>query len=82
MANLTIRQLDPDVKQRLRLRAAAHGHSMEEEARQILAEAVQEPEPSVDTYERLRRHFAPLGGVDLTPHLPRREPGREPPDFT
>jgi len=37
MASLTIRQLDDDVKRRLRLRAARHGRSMEEEARPLLA---------------------------------------------
>jgi phosphopantothenoylcysteine decarboxylase/phosphopantothenate--cysteine ligase len=37
MASLTIRQLDDDVKKRLRLRAARHGRSMEEEARHLLA---------------------------------------------
>jgi phosphopantothenoylcysteine decarboxylase/phosphopantothenate--cysteine ligase len=37
MASLTIRQLDDDVKKRLRLRAARHGRSMEDEARHLLA---------------------------------------------
>ncbi|HEY2136171.1 MAG TPA: plasmid stability protein, partial [Xanthobacteraceae bacterium] len=37
MASLTIRQLDDDLKKRLRLRAARHGRSMEEEARHLLA---------------------------------------------
>ena len=37
MASLTIRQLDDDVKRRLRLRAARQGRSMEEEARHLLA---------------------------------------------
>ncbi len=39
MANLTIRKLEPATKERLRLRAARRGHSMEEEARRILSEA-------------------------------------------
>src|SRR3712207_190470 len=39
MASLTIRQLDDVTKKRLRLRAAAHGRSMEEEARSILRTA-------------------------------------------
>ncbi len=38
MASLTIRQLDDEVKRRLRLRAARHGRSMEEEARHLLAQ--------------------------------------------
>ncbi len=39
MTILTIRRLDPGIKERLRVRAARHGRSMEEEARRILAEA-------------------------------------------
>jgi antitoxin FitA len=40
MASLTIRNLDDGVKERLRVRAAQHGRSMEEEARLILNQAV------------------------------------------
>ena len=40
MASITIRNLDDEVKTRLRVRASANGRSMEEEARLILAEAV------------------------------------------
>src|SRR5207244_798181 len=36
MASITIRQLDEDLKKRLRLRAATHGRSMEDEVRTIL----------------------------------------------
>ncbi|HEV7254392.1 MAG TPA: Arc family DNA-binding protein [Mesorhizobium sp.] len=43
MASLTIRNLNEDTKQKLRIRAAAHGRSMEEEARQIIGEAVSRP---------------------------------------
>ena len=39
MASITIRQLDDDLKHRLRLRAARNGRSMEEEARIILGAA-------------------------------------------
>jgi phosphopantothenoylcysteine decarboxylase/phosphopantothenate--cysteine ligase len=41
MASLTVRQLDDKVKKLLRLRAARHGRSMEDEIRTILAEAAQ-----------------------------------------
>ena len=41
MASITVRNLDDDVKTRLRMRAASHGRSMEEEARLILAGAVE-----------------------------------------
>jgi len=40
MASITIRNLDDDVKRRLRVRAAEHGRSMEEEARDILRQVV------------------------------------------
>ena len=43
MASLTIRNLDPAVKDRLRVRAAERGRSMEEEARVILRRAMREP---------------------------------------
>lgn len=79
MTSLTIRKLDPVVKNRLRVRAAELGHSMEEEARRILSEAcTAEPAPRT-AYSALRRHFADIGGVDL--ELPPRSPGREPPAF-
>lgn len=80
MTTLTIRRLEPTVKERLRLRAAREGHSMEEEARRILKAALATPdEHPRNAYEAIRRHFAPLGGVDL--ELPERHPGREPPTF-
>jgi plasmid stability protein len=40
MATIVIRDLDPDVKARLRRRAADNGRSMEAEARAALQEAV------------------------------------------
>lgn len=43
MAVMTIRNLDDEVRDRLRVRAARHGRSMEAEVRAILAEAVQSP---------------------------------------
>jgi plasmid stability protein len=42
MGSLTIRNLDDRVKQKLRERAAAHGVSMEQEVRSVLADAVGE----------------------------------------
>ena len=40
MSSLTVRNLDESVKNRLRVRAARHGRSMEEEVRQILQNIV------------------------------------------
>ena len=67
MATLTIRNLDPAVKERLRIRAAEQGRSMEAEARRILQTALAEPlHPARhNLYERIHARFAALGGVDL-----------------
>ncbi len=79
MASITIRNLDEDVKSRLRVKAAAHGHSMEEEARRILRDAVGQKPSSRNLASIVRSHFGPDRGVNL--ELPAREPGREPPSF-
>lgn len=67
MATLTIRNLDDDMKRRLRLRAAGHNRSMEEEARQILGAALHgAPEASgAALYASIRERFADLGDVPL-----------------
>jgi plasmid stability protein len=78
MANITIRRLDEAVKARLRVRAARHGRSMEEEARQILQEAVGDDGGSQGNLaQSIRARLAALGGVDI-PEIPR-EPIRQPP---
>ena len=80
MASITIRNLDDDVKTRLRRRAAGHGHSMEEEARLILAEAVsRKATPAKGLGTAIHELFRPFGGVEL--ELPPREVVREPPRF-
>lgn len=80
MASITIRNLDDEVKTRLRVRAATNGRSMEEEARVILREAVKEEEASEKGLgTKLHELFKPFGGVEL--EIPPREPMREPPDF-
>jgi plasmid stability protein len=78
MATLTIRRLDEKTKTRLRVRAAHHGRSMEEEAREILRSALV-TQPNLNLADIVRRRFAPLGGVEL--ELPPRDPIRKPPDF-
>ena len=75
MAALSIRNLDETVKQRLLLRAARHGRSMEAEARAILTEAVEEPAESAGLFTALLDRFGTLGGVDLD-LSPRAEPAR------
>jgi len=82
MATMTIRNLDDDLKARLRLRAARHGQSMEEEARSILRAALAnrvEDDSGASLYAAIRAHVEPFGGIDLA--LPPREPQRDPPDF-
>ena len=65
MASITIRNLDDDVKRRLRLRAAQHGRSMEEEARDILRQIVGKPSAPQNLGRAIHARFAALGGVDL-----------------
>src|SRR5438067_1746530 len=76
MASITIRRLDDALKSRLRIRAAVHGRSMEDEAREILrATLAREPSHQRDLAEAIRARFAPFGGADLP--VPEREPLRE-----
>lgn len=66
MAALSIRDLDDSVKEKLRLRAARHGRSMEAEIRLILTAAAAEDErPRTDLFSALTERFGQLGGVDL-----------------
>ena len=72
MANLSVRKLDDEVFSKLRLRAATHGVSMEEEVRQILKQAVTNPIRLGDMALQL---FGETQGVELelsehTPHEP------------
>jgi plasmid stability protein len=66
MAAMTIRNIDEALKSRLRIRAAVHGRSMEEEARDILRAAL-----SIETLavgglgQTIRARFERLGGTDL-----------------
>jgi plasmid stability protein len=80
MATILIRQLDEPTKARLRLQAARHGRSMEQEAREILRVALTKEETGQrNLADSIRRRFAAIGGVEL-PAL-RREPLRRPPNF-
>jgi len=79
MATLMIRNLDETTKASLRLQAARHGRSMEEEARQILRLAVSSTLSSEGLGTRLQRRFGALGGVELESTC---LPDRPLPDFT
>ena len=75
MGNLSVRRLDEKTLEQLRLRAAEHGVSMEEEARRIIAAAVAAPRRLGDLAVSV---FGSAHGVDL--ELPPRQP-HEPPDL-
>lgn len=77
MASITIRNLDDGLKRRLRIRAAEHGRSMEEEAREILRNVVGDVTPPTDLAAAIRARVVGFGGADLD--LPPREPMRDPP---
>ncbi|WP_375458450.1 plasmid stabilization protein [uncultured Enterovirga sp.] len=81
MATLLIRKLDDDLKTRLRKRAAFHGRSMAEEARNILRESLSEamPRTGAGFVASIRAKFEHLGGINLD--IPPREPMRAPPCF-
>ena len=79
MASITIRNLEDAVKQRLRVRAAEHGHSMEEEARNILRQVMAEATPPRDLAAAIRTRVSPSARIDLD--LPTREQIREPQRF-
>jgi plasmid stability protein len=80
MATITIRNLDDQLGQQLRLRAAEHGRSTAEEAREILRLALAETSATPQNLAEILRHrFAELGGIEL-PTEPR-EQLREPPSF-
>jgi plasmid stability protein len=76
MASLSVRRIDDNTYQRLRVRAAEHGVSMEEEIRRILRRAVAAPERLGDLAVE---YFGKDHGVDLS--LPPRE-SVEPPELS
>ena len=82
---ITVRGLEAGTKKKLRLRAAEHGHSMEEEVRTIIRRAVGDESARAareeeDLATSIRRRVARYGGVEFEPRP--REPVREPPDFS
>jgi plasmid stability protein len=79
MASITIRNLDDDVKRRLRVRAAEHGRSMEEEVREIRRQVVAGPGAPKNLAQAIHERFAAAGGVDLA--VPPRGHMRPAPDL-
>ncbi len=73
MSAITIRKLPDGAKQRLRMRAAAHGRSMEAEARMILLDALDRTQRAdLSWIEQLIEVGDEVGGVEL--ELPGDEP--------
>ena len=82
MATLVIRNVEDTVHRQLKELAAAHGRSMEEEARVILRQSLAVPpmDARQNWVDTVRALFEPLGGMEL-PEIPRELP-RDPPDFS
>jgi antitoxin FitA len=74
VAQLIVRNVDPEVVHRLKLRAAQHGHSMEAEHREILRQALLTSEPGV-TLKALLLAMPPVGDDTDFGRLP--DQGRE-----
>lgn len=72
MSTLTIRRLDESVKERLRVQAALHGRSMEEEARVILEQGVQRAEGGTSWLQQIRERVEARGGFEV-PVVERKE---------
>jgi hypothetical protein len=70
MAQLVVRNLEDDVKRRLKARAQRHGRSTEEEVREILRHAVMsEGQPVAPLGQRMRRLFEGIGPGEDIPEL-------------
>ena len=65
MATITVRHLDDEIKELLRISAAKNGHSMEEEVRMILKQALVQKPPRYGLGAWMHQHFAEFGDVDL-----------------
>ena len=67
MANLTVHNLDEELKQNLRQRAAEHGCSMEEEVRSILRQVLLPPATEQSLGQRLAQRFSEVStDLELT----------------
>ncbi|MHC8390097.1 FitA-like ribbon-helix-helix domain-containing protein [Pseudomonas sp. MDT2-39-1] len=80
MASITIRNLDDQIKEQLRIAAAHNGHSMEEEARLILGRALVTVNRAGGLGSRIRNRFSDSGGVELA--LPPRDEKATAVDFS
>lgn len=77
MAQLVVRNLDAEIKKQLALRARRHGHSMEEEVRTILREAVAreaKSAPAIGLGTQLAACFDVIGLEEPLPELKGQKP--------
>ena len=81
MPTLTIRNVDPKIRDQIRMIAAKHGHSMEAELRDILSLFVRQHQSSPkEIAMQIHRRFAKIGGADEI-KIPKREKAPEPITF-
>jgi plasmid stability protein len=70
MAQFIVRDIEDDVKARLKRRAERHGRSMEEEAREILRDAVKEEKRTLPNLgSRIATRFTATGLTEDLPEL-------------
>jgi antitoxin FitA len=81
VATLTIRNVEPEMRQRLRVRAAQNGRSMEAELRHILKDVLRSgpEERQLNLAQSIRQIVEPFGGIEV--EIPPREPTEPPPKF-
>jgi antitoxin FitA len=85
MASITIRNLPEATKQRLRIRAAERGHSMEEEARGLIERglaAVPKPHDGGKWVDDMLAKMKAIGDAEVDLVIPEHEPVGNPPDFS
>jgi antitoxin FitA len=83
VSSITIRNLDDGLKTSLRIRAARHGLSMEQEVRNILQNTLTadaNPTRGLAFAQCINQRFKGLGGDDLS--LPERTPACPVPDLS
>lgn len=80
MAALTIRNVDDSLRDRLRVRAARHGRSMEAEVRAILQAALAEDGAPAALGTRIHQRFLRVGGVEID--MPERSEAARSPDLS
>ncbi len=79
MVSITIRNLDGEIKRKLKPQAVDHDRSMEAETRNIFRQAVSRTSTSANLGQTIHQRFAALSSVNLD--LPLRETMPDAPRF-